>query len=194
MSLEKSHDEFEAREKAEAEHAAAEKAGFGGTTIDTVGNLTITVTGGTAAQRDAVIANLAKIFTQTDQGNDALTALSGRTDKNGNPRPLECRLLEGGGSNGRDGILTIDTQQIDNPDSKYVTYGDNEVTRSMTRIIAHELGHVVTGLDDFRGFQYRFNMNIVDTWENPIMRQLGDANNRMQYLRGCKFDRDKCPQ
>jgi hypothetical protein len=104
-----------------------------------------------------------------------------------------------GGSNGNDGILTIDTRQLDNVENGYITYNDTQVAFSMTRIIAHELGHVVGDTAGRMGtldidYQGRYQMWAVDVWENPIMRQLGDANNRMQYLRGCKFDRDKCPQ
>jgi hypothetical protein len=50
-------------------------------------------------------------------------------------------------------------------------------TYSLQRIIAHELGHAAMGnLDDGPG-----QMNNVNWNENPVMRQLGDFNDRTSY-------------
>jgi len=50
-------------------------------------------------------------------------------------------------------------------------------TYSYERILAHELGHLAMGYQD-GGPGRMFN---VTTNENPIMRQLGDTNDRIAY-------------
>lgn len=51
-------------------------------------------------------------------------------------------------------------------------------TQGIVRHVAHELGHLAINFDTDPGRDEQLN---VDTYENPIMRELGDSRDRQKY-------------
>jgi RHS repeat-associated protein len=151
-----------------------------GVLADRVGKVPVRVSGGTGAQRNEAFANIKKILTKTTRGQAMLAELSKK--KAGNEvRTLQVSIRESPAGSNWDpstSILTVDLRQLE---ATYVSYGGELFNYSMTRIIAHELGHAAFGIDDIDDPIGGKSMWNVHHNENPIMRELGDPNNRMKY-------------
>lgn len=143
-----------------------------------VGKVNIFAYGGTIEQRTAELVAIQAVLTGTDRGKQMLSVLEGRKDGFlglwGNVKPFDLINgnfgVEGSHSYQNSTWIAIDWNQIG---SHYVGGG----SFSITRIVAHELGHAVMGADD----DGPRNMKNVNGNENPIMRQLGDQDDRTQY-------------
>jgi RHS repeat-associated protein len=150
----------------------------------------VTVTGGTAFQR-TYYENTAALVLATPRGQQLQQQIEGPWYWHGSPQTVQltpgvacgaCAIF----SNGSDGTLTsANTVQIDpnyHPDLQ-TTAGPQPA--SDARILAHELGHSVTGTQDTGPGQLD---NVIQN-ENPIAQALGEPA-RTQYApaSGTRYD------
>ena len=93
----------------------------------------------------------------------------------GSPEPFDIIQMASGGSYSYAGGQAIMLDHHDVGASYTSRFGGG--TYSLERIFAHELGHAAMGnRDNGPG-----RMNNVNWNENPVMRQLGDFNDRTAY-------------
>jgi hypothetical protein len=108
-----------------------------------------------------------------------LSALEGRKSGLfglwGSPKPFDIIQMASGGSYSYAGGQSIMLDRHDIGAGYTSRFGGGTFT--LERIFAHELGHAAMGnLDNGPG-----RMNNVNWNENPVMRQLGDFNDRTAY-------------
>ena len=151
----------------------------GAVTSTNVGGVWVNAYGGTADQRTAELGAFTQDVTTTDRGKAMLSALQGRKSGLfglwGSPKPFDIIQMAGGGSYSYTGgqAIMLDYHDV----GAGYTSASGGGTYSLQRIFAHELGHAAMGnLDNGPG-----NMNNVNWNENPVMRQLGDFNDRTTY-------------
>jgi hypothetical protein len=135
------------------------------------------VWGGIEEQRgsamDAAVADLT-----TQRGQDMLATLQNRTGFWGDVKPFDIILIPGGtNAAGFAGTVSM-------PGSDFILVGTNTIGSydsrilpgeefGWERVIAHEFGHSILGIQDEW-------VNVVAN-ENLIMQQLGDPNKRIAY-------------
>ena len=151
----------------------------GAVTSTNVGGVWVNAYGGTADQRTAELGAFTQDVTTTDRGKAMLSALQGRKSGLfglwGSPKPFDIIQMAGGGSYSYTGgqAIMLDYHDV----GAGYTSASGGGTYSLQRIFAHELGHAAMGnLDNGPG-----DMNNVNWNENPVMRQLGDFNDRTTY-------------
>jgi RHS repeat-associated protein len=157
--------------------SSAQKTGAVSST--NVGGVWVNAYGGTADQRAAELGAFTDDVTKTDRGKAMLSALQSRKSGLfglwGSPKPFDIIQGDYNGSYSYPGGQAIMLDYAD-VGSRY-TSASGGGTFTLQRIFAHELGHAAMGnLDNGPG-----NMNNVNWNENPVMRQLGDFNDRTTY-------------
>jgi hypothetical protein len=162
---------------ADAAKSTAQAAGAVQST--NVGGVWVNAYGGTGDQRSAELAAFTQDVTTTDRGKAMLSALQGRKSGLfglwGAPKPFDLIQVASGGSYSYVGGQAIRLDYHDVGDGYTSASGGGAY--SLQRIFAHELGHAAMGnLDNGPG-----RMNNVNWNENPVMRQLGDFNDRTTY-------------
>jgi RHS repeat-associated protein len=162
---------------ADAAKSGAQRTGA--VTSTNVGGVWVNAYGGTAGQRSAELAAFSQDVTQTDRGKAMLSALqhrkSGLFGLWGGPKPFDLIQVASRGSYSYAGGQSIMLDYHDVGAGYPSASGGG--TYSLQRIFAHELGHAAMGnLDNGPG-----QMNNVNWNENPVMRQLGDFNDRTAY-------------
>jgi RHS repeat-associated protein len=131
----------------------------------------VTVTGGTPDQQTAVVSIVNNVL-NTLRGQDLLNQIVGPWYWHGDPKLL---TLNSGGNNSADlGGPNVYVDPCSHP-LIHTTMGIQPA--STARIIAHELGHAVTGVGDTGPG----NMDNVILNENPIATQLGEPYSRTRY-------------
>jgi len=131
----------------------------------------VTVVGGTAQQQQQVKQAVDKIL-KTPRGQALEKQIRGPWYWHGDPKTIHinCNKDEDANTPGPD--INIDPTY--HPE---IQTSQGRQLASTQRIIAHELGHAVTGIhDDGPG-----RMNNVNQNENPIATQLGEPYRRTQY-------------
>jgi RHS repeat-associated protein len=162
---------------ADAAKSSAQRSGAVSSTK--VGGVWVNAYGGTAAQRTDELAAFSQDLTHSERGKDMLKALEGRKSGLfglwGSPKPFDIIQMASGGSYSYAGGQAIMLDYHDVGAAYTSAHGGG--TYSLQRIFAHELGHAAMGnLDNGPG-----QMNNVNWNENPVMRQLGDFNDRTAY-------------
>jgi hypothetical protein len=142
-----------------------------------VGKVAIYAYGGTIEERTAELLAIQAILTQSEQGKGMLAALEARRYwfGFGSVKPFDLIMETSGGSHTFVGTNSIILDRNDVGASYKSLLGGGTFT--FERIFAHELGHAAMGARD-DGFM---RMNNVSTYENVVMRQLGDPNDRIAY-------------
>jgi len=149
-----------------------------------LGGTPVTVYGGDASDRLAVMTDLTTIAQDTSRGEYLADIVEDSADLNGNPRPAEVVIIDSGSLATRIGSFTLGrTITVDLSDTARTydsTAGPGGGSFSLTRILAHELGHLA-GYSDIDSVRFGEGMYNVGMNENPIMRELGDYNDRAAY-------------
>jgi hypothetical protein len=131
----------------------------------------VTVTGGTPAQQQAVVGIVQNIL-NTPNGQQLLNQIIGPWYWHGDPKLLTLNNVRDNSADTPGRNIHIDP--CEHP-LIHTTMGIQPA--STARIIAHELGHAVTGVGDTGPG----NMDNVNQNENPIATQLGEPYSRTQY-------------
>ena len=134
------------------------------------------VYGDSAAERGKAYAALKTDLTKGgDVAEEMATDFLGRTTADGSVKPLEVVLTRAYGSYSNPGgnSITIDVNDIGSTYTSKIPGGKF----TYERVFAHELGHAALGYTDMK-IDTMYN---VRNAENPIMRSLGDTNDRMSY-------------
>lgn len=143
-----------------------------------VGEVPVTIHGGSNDQRLRVAVSLQKILLGTSRGAEILSTLESRTTFWSNEvEPLNVYVIPGEGSQAgiSDNWIQYDPMDLS---TSYIAKGESWQQFTLDRILAHELGHVAGARDDGPGSMANIRQN-----ENPIMRQLGDPSHleRIKY-------------
>ncbi len=142
-----------------------------------LGDLPVEVYGETAGERNKAFAALKADLTKGgDVGKEMSRDFLGRTTDSGSVRPLEIVLTRSYNSYSNPGGNTIVVDVAHDLGSTYTSkIPGGKFTYE--RILAHELGHAALGYYDMR-IDMMYNIRNA---ENPIMRALGDTNDRTSY-------------
>jgi RHS repeat-associated protein len=138
----------------------------------------IIISGGTPEERANVLGAMNQVFLGSSGGARMLNRLELNTEPDGwfgtTPKPFFVLIGSGGsGSAERVNLMSLDFATM----TKTINTDQGPLRPSLTRIVAHELGHAVMGYsDDGPG-----RMNTVNKVENPIMLQLSETYRRTTY-------------
>jgi hypothetical protein len=128
------------------------------------------ITGGAASEREAMAGSLQRVV-GTKTGGQMVSALAARRDADGSIRPFRVNLVNGASGSGLPGSQYINISRR----AEFGVFKSGAELFTNERRIAHELGHAAMGLwDSGPG-----GMNNINLIENPVMRQLGDYNDRV---------------
>ena len=123
----------------------------------------VTVEGGTQAQQQVIQADARLIFS-TPRGQWLMHEIVGPWYEPGNPQTIHLNNQHNDSALLGDGVVNIDPN-----DHPCINTTEGRRPASTLRILAHELGHSVTG----RGDNGPGMMNNITWNENPIMMELG---------------------
>jgi hypothetical protein len=151
----------------------------GSVATERMGSVDVQVFGGNAVERDSALAATRNVFRYSTRGlimRYALEAPIRQSDGGSSlPPPLVIVL---GAENGTYAQISTRTVAVDLKDvgKSYDSLRPGGI-RTFERLMAHELGHVALGYVDLGPGM----MDNVIANENPVMRELGDTNDRMSY-------------
>lgn len=141
------------------------------------GKLNVFAYGGTAEERAAALSAMGDVFTKSAQGAQELKALEARTNIFGKVKPFDVVMARNPNGSytykGSQG-MALDMSQVGRYGQLFSRPGGGF---TLQRLIAHELGHAAMGVGD----DGPNRMNNVLRYENTIMRELGDTNDRIRY-------------
>jgi len=170
-------EEYQARRAEHTEYVKSLAVKNGQVSNYQLGDLPVEVYGETGAERDTAFAALK---TDLTKGGDVAKAMSqdllSRTTADGSVRPLDIVLTRSYNSYSNPGGNTIVVDVQHDLGSSYTSRIPGGKF-SYERILAHELGHAALGYYDMK-IDMMYN---VRNAENPIMRSLGDTNDRVSY-------------
>jgi RHS repeat-associated protein len=133
----------------------------------------IYVEGGTQEEQQEVMDSVNRVF-DTCRGQELLKQIKGSGFKHGQPRQIMLNDQRDDSADHPGPNINLDP--LHRP---WVNTTKGEIPATLERIIAHEIGHAVTGTED----DGPDRMNNINQNENPIMRDLGQPD-RTSYEGG----------
>jgi RHS repeat-associated protein len=131
----------------------------------------VTVLGGTPAQQQEINGEVAQIL-GTPRGQQLLNQIDGPWYEHGSPQTISINNQNDDSSELGAGSVNVEPR-----DHPCIQTTAGRQPASTQRIIAHELGHAVTGTDD----DGPGRLNNINQNENPIMNALGQPSRTSYY-------------